>query len=156
MKVVDFLAPDAVIPALASTTKAEVLAEMAAFIAQNQGGRTAIDAEVLRRALEEREQLASTAFGNGVAIPHGKLDGIDRLVGALGRSQVGLDFDSFDGKPTHLVFVLVTPASSAVLHLEALRRLSVLFHNAAFRERLCQAPDGATMYRTIVQEDAKN
>jgi PTS system nitrogen regulatory IIA component len=155
MKVVDFLAPDAVIPALTGKSKAEVLAEMSAFIARRQAGRTSVDARVLQRALEERERLASTAFGDGVAIPHGKLPSIDRLVGALGRSQAGLDFDSFDRKPTYLVFVLVTPVHSAILHLEALRRLSELFHNAAFRQSLCEAPDGASMYRTIVQEDAK-
>jgi PTS system nitrogen regulatory IIA component len=156
MKVIDFLAPDAIIPALLGTSKAEVLAEMAAFIARHYTGRPPIEARALQRALEEREQLASTAFGNGVAIPHGKLDSVHRLIGALGRSPDGLDFDSFDGKPTHLVFVLVTPTNAAVLHLEALRRLSVLFHSASFRERLCQAPDSATMYRTIAQEDDKD
>lgn len=155
MKVVDFLAPDAVLPALAGTSKDEVLAEMAGFIASRQAGRMAIDAEVLRGALAEREQLASTAIGDGLAIPHGKLAGLDCLVGALGRSTTGLDFASLDGKPTYLVFVLVTPAGAAGLHLEALARLSRLFRNAAFRQRLCQAPDGATMYQTIAEEDAK-
>jgi nitrogen PTS system EIIA component len=154
MKIVDFLAPDAILPALAGGGKAEVLAEMAAFIARRKPGH--IDAQVLQRALEEREQLASTAIGEGLAIPHGKLDHIDGLVGALGRSTTGIDFDSLDGKPTYLVFVLVTPASSAGLHLEALARLSRLFRNAAFRQRLCQAPDGATMYQTIAEEDAKD
>jgi PTS system nitrogen regulatory IIA component len=155
MKVVDFLSPDAVIPALAGTSKSEVLAEMAAFIARSQTGSSPIDAEVLRRTLEEREQLASTAIGDGIAIPHGKLDTIDRLVGALGRSVAGLAFDSIDGKPTYLVFMLVAPANSAGIHLKALARLSRLFRDVGFRQRLFEAADGATMYRTIVEEDAK-
>ena len=155
MKVVDFLAPGAIIPALHGASKAEVLSEMAAFLAARQAAPGAIDAQALYHVLEEREQLASTAIGDGIAIPHGKLDSIDRLVGALGRSVTGLAFDSIAGKPTHLVFMLVAPANSAGIHLKALARLSRLFRDAAFRQRLLEAPDGDSMYRTIAEEDAK-
>src|SRR5512138_2330018 len=92
-----------------ATSKAEVLAEMAALIASQHTSAPTVDAEVLRHSLEEREQMGSTALADGVAFPHGKLDNLDGLVGALGRAPVGLAFDSLDGKPTHLVFVLVTP-----------------------------------------------
>ena len=155
MKVVDFLSPDAIIPALSGTSKSEVLAEMARLIAGQPSGSPAIDAQGLQRSLEEREKLGSTALADGVAFPHGKLENLDRLVGALGRSPAGLAFDSLDGKPTHLVFVLVTPANSPSLHLEALSRLSRLLRDAGLRQRLYEAVDGATMYRTIVEEDAK-
>jgi mannitol/fructose-specific phosphotransferase system IIA component (Ntr-type) len=155
MKVVDFLSPEAIITALGGTSKSEVLAEMATLIASQPNVSSAIDAEGLRRALEAREQLGSTALADGIAFPHGKLDNLECLVGALGHSPAGLAFDSLDGKPTHLVFVLVTPASSPSMHLEALSRLSRLFRDAGFRQRLSQAADGATMYRTIVEEDAK-
>ena len=158
MKVVDFLSPDAIIPALAGATKGAVLAELSDFLARLlavESEPIAIDAKVLCRVLEERELLASTAIGDGIAIPHGKLDGIDRLAGALGRSVSGLAFDSIDGKPTHLVFMLVAPSNSAGVHLKALARLSRLFRDASFRQRLLDAPDGATMYRTIAEEDAK-
>jgi PTS system nitrogen regulatory IIA component len=152
MKVVDFLAPDAIIPSLSGTSKSEVLAELSAFLAERRPG---IDAPTLLRVLHEREQLASTAIGDGIAIPHGKLDTIDRLVGMLGRSQLGLDCDSIDGKPTHLLFMLVAPTNSAGIHLKALARLSRLFRDAAFRQKLLDAPDSATMYRMIAEEDAK-
>lgn len=161
MKVVDFLSPEDILPALVGTTKGDVLAEMANFLAarpagvSGQGPLSTIDPKVLYRALEERERLASTAIGDGIAIPHGKLDGVDRLVGALGRSVPGLAFDSIDGKPTHLVFMLVAPSNSAGIHLKALARLSRLFRDASFRQRLLDASDGATMYRTIAEEDAK-
>jgi PTS system nitrogen regulatory IIA component len=158
MKVVDFLSSDAIIPALAGATKGEVLAEMAAFLCQWQTastGQSAIDPQVLCRVLEERELLASTAIGDGIAIPHGKVDTIDRLVGVLGRSVPGVAFDSIDGKPTHLVFMLVAPSNSAGAHLKALARLSRLFRDASFRQRLLDAPDRATMYQTIVEEDGK-
>ena len=158
MKVVDFLSSDAIIPALTGATKGEVLAEMAAFLCERQTastGQAAIDPKALCRVLEERELLASTAIGDGIAIPHGKVDAIDRLVGVLGRSVSGLAFDSIDGKPTHLVFMLVAPSNSAGAHLKALARLSRLFRDASFRQRLLDAPDGATMYQTIAEEDAK-
>jgi nitrogen PTS system EIIA component len=152
MKVVDFLRPDLVIPELRGGTKSEVLAEMANHLAANQAG---IEPEVLRRVLEERELLASTAIGDGIAIPHGKMDTVNQLVGALGRSTEGLEFDSIDGKPTHLVFMLVAPASSTGIHLKALARLSRLFRDALFRQRLVEASDGTAMYRVITEEDAK-
>jgi nitrogen PTS system EIIA component len=125
---------------------------MATHLARNQSG---IDAEVLRRVLEERELLASTAIGDGIAIPHGKLDSVNQLVGTLGRSVKGLEFDSIDGKPTHLVFMLVAPASSTGIHLKALARLSRLFRDALFRQRLIEAADASAMYRVITEEDAK-
>jgi PTS system nitrogen regulatory IIA component len=161
MKVVDFLSPDAILPALAGATKSAVLAEMSSFLCgrllagSGQNAQSAIDAQALCRVLEERELLASTAIGDGIAIPHGKVDTIDRLVGVLGRSVHGLAFDSIDGKPTHLVFMLVAPSNSAGAHLKALARLSRLFRDASFRQRLLDAPDGATMYQTIVEEDGK-
>jgi PTS system nitrogen regulatory IIA component len=158
MKVVDFLAPDAIIPALAGATKGEILAEMASFLCGRQAamlGQSAIEPQALCRVLEERELLASTAIGDGIAIPHGKVDTIDRLVGVLGRSVPGLAFDSIDGKPTHIVFMLVAPSNSAGAHLKALARLSRLFRDANFRQRLMDAPDGLAMYQIIVEEDGK-
>src|SRR4051812_15861278 len=152
MKVVDFLRPDLVIPELHGGSKGEVLAEMANHLARVQTG---IDPEALRRVLEERELLASTAIGDGIAIPHGKLDSVSQLVGTLGRSVQGLELDSIDGKPTHLVFMLVAPASSTGIHLKALARLSRLFRDAMFRQRLIEAPDAAAMYKVITEEDAK-
>src|SRR6185503_3997702 len=152
MKVVDFLRPDLVIPELHGGSKSDVLAEMSRHLAGVQSG---VDPEVLRRVLEERELLASTAIGDGIAIPHGKLDAVGRLVGALGRAPAGIEFESIDGKPTYLIFMLVAPASSTGVHLKALARLSRLFRDADFRQRLMAAPDAAAMYRVIVEEDAK-
>jgi PTS system nitrogen regulatory IIA component len=152
MKVTDFLAADMVVAALSADTKAGVLAEMSRHLSARVPG---VDAEALRKVLEEREQLASTAIGDGIAIPHGKLDAVGRLVGALGRAPAGLEFESIDGKPTLLVFMLVAPASSTGVHLKALARLSRLFRDADFRQRLMAAPDAVSMYQVIVDEDAK-
>lgn len=152
MKVVDFLRPDCVLPTLEGGSKADVLASMAAFLADHQSG---IDRTILTRVIGEREALASTAIGDGIAIPHGKIDNLECLMGVIGRSVEGLAFDSLDGKPTHIVFMLVAPSNSAGVHLKALARLSRLFRDAAFRQRLLEARDGAAIYQAIVDEDAK-
>jgi PTS system nitrogen regulatory IIA component len=152
MKVIDFLQPDWIIANLEAKTKPGVLAELANHMARLAPN---VDAETLRRVLEERELLASTAIGDGIAIPHGKLDSIGQLTGALGRSVPGIEFESIDGKPTHLVFMLVAPVSSTGVHLKALARLSRLFRDADFRRRLLEAPSREAMYQVISDEDAK-
>jgi len=152
MKVTDFLASDMVVAELKADTKAGVLDELSRHLAARV---ESVNPGVLRKVLEERELLASTAIGDGIAIPHGKMDAVGRLVGALGRATKGIEFESIDGKPTHLIFMLVAPASSTGVHLKALARLSRLFRDAEFRQRLLSAPDAAAMYRVIVEEDAK-
>ena len=152
MRVIDFLKPDAIIADLQAKTKAGTLAELATLMAKLEPN---VDAEGLRRVLEERELLASTAIGDGIAIPHGKLDSVGRLVGALGRAVDGIEFESIDGKPTNLVFMLVAPASSTGFHLKARPRLSRLFRDADFRQRLLAAPTREDMYQVIADEDAK-
>jgi PTS system nitrogen regulatory IIA component len=152
MRVVDFLQPDCVVANMDATTKPAVLAELSQRLARTVPG---VDAETLRHVLEERELLASTAIGDGIAIPHGKLDSVGHLVGVLGRAVSGIEFESIDGKPTHLVFMLVAPASSTGVHLKALARLSRLFRDADFRKRLLAAPSGEAMYQVIAEEDAK-
>ena len=152
MKVTDFLGPDHIVSDLQAKTKSGVLGELAQHLATKMAG---VDAGVLKRVLEDRELLASTAIGDGIAIPHGKLDAVGRLVGTLGRAREGVEFESIDGKPTHLVFMLVAPANSTGVHLKALARLSRLFRDSAFRDRLMAAADAAGMYQVIVEEDAK-
>jgi PTS system nitrogen regulatory IIA component len=152
MKVTDFLAADMVVADLVADNKSGVIAELSRHLAARVEG---VDPEALRKVLEERELLASTAIGDGIAIPHGKLDAVGRLVGALGRKRRGIEFESIDNKPTHLVFMLVAPASSTGVHLKALARLSRLFRDADFRQRLMAAPDAASMYQVIIDEDAK-
>jgi PTS system nitrogen regulatory IIA component len=152
MKVIDFLQPERIVANLAAKSKPAVLSELSAHLAELEPG---VEAEALRKVLEERELLASTAIGDGIAIPHGKLDSVGRLVGALGRSVEGIEFESIDGKPTHLVFMLVAPASSTGIHLKALARLSRLFRDPDFRQRLLAAPTREAMYQVISEEDAK-
>src|SRR4051812_11029533 len=103
MKIVDFIREELILPDLRSKAKLDVLNELATHLAQAQNG---VGKDDLVRVLVERERLASTAIGEGVAIPHGKLDAVGKLVACVGRARDGVDFDSMDGRPTHLFFVL--------------------------------------------------
>lgn len=153
MKITDILSPEMVLPELKATTKPEVLRELAGYIAAKH---PEIDAEAMAAVLAERERLGSTAIGDGIAIPHGKLAGVDRIIGIFGRHRRGVDFDSLDGRPTHLFFLLVAPEDSASLHLKALARVSRLMKDASFRERLASASDAAEIFRLIKEEDARH
>lgn len=155
MKIVDFVGPDLIVPQLQAHEKSEVIRELADHLAAHVTGSQKIDREVLAKVLLERERLASTAIGEGVAIPHGKLDAVGKLVAVVGRAPEGVDFDSMDGRPTHLFFVLVAPENSTGVHLKALARISRLFKDPEFRTRLMQAKDAQEIYRVIADEDAK-
>jgi PTS system nitrogen regulatory IIA component len=152
MKIMDILVREAVILNLAVRTKREVLAVMAASLAKAE---PQIEADRLLAVLQEREALQSTGIGEGVAIPHGKLAGLDRLVASFARSPEGLDFESIDGRPTHHFFLLVVPEQSGGQYLKALARISRFFRDASFRQKLSDAEDLDDVVRTIEEEDAK-
>ena len=153
MKILDILASESLVaPSLTGTSKTAVLRELAEHLARQQGG---IDAGRLVEVLWERERLGSTAIGDGIAIPHGKLPGLKGVIGAFGRHVAGVDFDSLDGSPTHLFFLLVAPEDSVGQHLKALARVSRLLKDRAFRDKLIAAPDGAAIFRLIREEDEK-
>ncbi len=152
MKLVEFVRPELIIPELLGQSKQQVVAELARHLARSQ---PSLDPESLTRVLMEREELASTAIGEDIAIPHGKLDTATRLIGCVGRSSRGVMFDSLDGRPTHLFFVLVAPESSTGMHLKALARISRVFKDADFRSRLMKAPTAGEMFRIIEEEDGK-
>ena len=152
MKIVDLIGRDMLVPSLRASDKRGILEELAAYMA---GHHPRIDRAALSKVLIEREQLASTAIGEGVAIPHGKLASVGEIVACLGRATAGVEFDSMDGQPTYLFFVLVAPDSSTGAHLKALARISRVFKDPEFRRRLLAAPDGESMYNVVAEEDAK-
>jgi len=152
MKIMEILVRDAVILNLGVRTKREVLLEMANALAKVE---PQIEANRLLEVLLEREGLQSTGIGEGVAIPHGKLVGLDRLVASFARSNEGVDFDSIDGQPTHHFFLLVVPEHSGGRYLKALARISRFFRDPSFRQRLGQAETAADVIRAIEDEDRK-
>ena len=152
MKIMDILVKDGAILDLASDGKEQVLVEMARAVA---AAEPALDPERLGEVLLEREALQSTGIGEGVAIPHGKIAGLERLVASFARSVKGVDFDSIDGQPTHLFFLLVVPEHSGGQHLKALARISRFLRDGEFRDKLLAASDLDDVFRAIEEEDAK-
>jgi PTS system nitrogen regulatory IIA component len=152
MKITEILSADMVVPEVGGTTKPQVLRELARPLATKYHE---LDPAAISAVLAERERLGSTAIGDGIAIPHGKMAGVKQILGTFGRHQHGVDFESLDGKPTHLFFVLVAPEDSTSLHLKALARVSRLFKDGSFRERLMTAKDAEEIFRFIVDEDAR-
>ncbi len=152
MKITDILSRDLILPNLEASTKAEVLQELAQALASKH---PEIRLDDLTAVLGERERLGSTAIGDGIAIPHGKLRGVTRIIGAFGRHREGVDFESLDGNPSQLFFVLVAPEDSASLHLKALARVSRLLKDNGFRDKLLSAAAEDDLFRLIKDEDAK-
>jgi len=152
MRIVDILPETLVVPSLHGRTKDEVLYELAAALAAAQPG---VDAARLADVLRERERLGSTAIGDGIAIPHGKWPGLQSVVAVFGRHAQGVDFDSLDGRPTHLFFLLVAPEDSVGQHLKALARVSRLLKDAAFRQALVTTTEPQQLYARICQEYEK-
>ncbi|MBW2242330.1 MAG: PTS sugar transporter subunit IIA [Deltaproteobacteria bacterium] len=152
MKIMDILVKDAVILDIESQEKDAVLLELAKRLA---AAEPVLDEERLHKVLIEREALQSTGIGDGVAIPHGKLPGLSRLVASFARSKAGVDFQSIDGQKTHLFFLLVVPEHSGGQHLKALARISRFFRDASFRKALEEASSTEDVLRAIEEEDGK-
>ena len=152
MKLVEILSADMVLPELSADTKDAAIREMCGFIAKQRNG---LKVEDMVRTLLERERLGSTGIGEGVAIPHGKLAGLDKLVALFAKSAPGIDFTAIDNQPSHLFFVLLAPHNSAGLHLKALARISRLLKSQDFRDRLLHASSSEAIYSIISDEDAR-
>mgnify|MGYP002624043104 CR=1 FL=1 len=153
MKLVEILPEALIIPALQGDSKDAVLRELAEHLAR---AHEEVDADKLVEVLWERERLGSTALGDGVAIPHGKLPGLRSVLAAFGRHPEGVDFESLDGQPSRIFFLLVAPDNSVGQHLKALARVSRLLKDDGFRQHLADTADRATLYRSICEEDDKH
>ena len=149
MKILDVLQPESILVDLQAQDKKGVIEELAAPIA----ALTGVNHEELVRVLLERERLGSTGIGGGIGIPHGKLKKLDGLALGFGISRKGVDFESMDGRPTHIFFLLLTPENSAGIHLKLLARISRLLKNDAFKERLMQSQTSEDIIAAISEED---
>jgi PTS system nitrogen regulatory IIA component len=150
MKLLDILNKDCIIPELRSQNKREVLEELTGALLNCKAN---LNKEALVEVLLERERLGSTGIGDGIAIPHGKIQELDELILSFGRSTRGIDFDSMDGRPTHLFFLLIAPENSAGTHLRALAKISRLLKSAHFRKRLMEAGTIEELFQVIQEED---
>jgi len=150
MKLSEIISIDKIIPELKAKDKKGVLGELAEVITSQH---PCIDKGMLVKVLIEREHLGSTGIGDGVAIPHGKLSSVKRPIVSFGRSKKGLDFDSMDGQPAYLFFLLLAPENSSGVHLQVLTRIAKMLKKSSFRKELMQAETQEDLYRTIIQSD---
>ncbi len=154
MKIMDFLCEDAVTVDMRSVNKSEAIKELVDQLI-DAGELDKKDKGKVVELLVAREALGSTAIGHNVGIPHAKTDCVEDLVAAFGLSRKGVDFDSLDGEPVYIFFLLLAPQDSAGPHLKALARISRLIKDKYFRDMLRQAKDKKDIVRIIETEDDK-
>lgn len=154
MKIQDFLAEGAITPDIKSSKKGDVIKELVDALI-NAGQIDKRHRNKVIDALLVRESLGSTAIGQGVAIPHAKCDCIGKLVASFGLSKKGVDFDSLDGEPAFIFFLLLAPQDSAGPHLKALARISRLLKDKYFRDSLRACGENKAIAKIIIQEDEK-
>ncbi|MEM9234759.1 MAG: PTS sugar transporter subunit IIA [Pseudomonadota bacterium] len=142
-----FLAPEDVLLDIDARCKRDLLTK----IAKHASGRLGLDCTALSDALMTREQLGTTAIGQGVAIPHAKVD-IDRLWGFFARTARPVEFDALDDKPVDLLFLLLAPATATAEHLKALSRIARTVRPAATQKALRGASDRESLYALATGE----
>lgn len=147
MELADLVSRSAILPALRVGSKKQLFQEIAnrAADAYKLGAREVI------AGLTAREQLGSTAMGDGVAIPHARIEGIDHIIGLFARLEKPVDFDAMDGRGVDLVFVLLAPEDSGADHLRALARVSRLLRSAEIREKLRETAKGDALYALLTE-----
>lgn len=153
MNIMDFLNPKAISVELKAKNKKEVITELTELLVKTGEIK---DKSGIVKILLERESLGSTGIGQGIAIPHGKSAKVKNLVAAFGISKEGVEFESLDGEPVHIFFLLVAPVDSAGPHLKALARISRLLKDRFFRETLRNARTKEEIVEIIKREDARN
>lgn len=154
MQILDFLSKKAIVTDIEHTKKEEVIRGLLDALV-NAGEIEKRNRNKLMDSLMAREALGSTAIGQGIAIPHAKSDCIDKLVAAFGVSKKGVDFDSLDGEPAYIFFLLLAPQDSAGPHLKALARISRLLKDKYFRDNLRACTDDKSIIKIISHEDEK-
>lgn len=152
MKLNEILVREACVVDMKARTKKEALRELSEVLAGSVKG---LDGAGLLDMLLEREKLGTTAMGDGIAIPHARIEALDRLLASFGRSRQGVDFDSVDGKPTHLFFLLVAPGREGSAHLLTLARLSRMLSSPEFRSKLLDVESNDDFFRVLEEEESR-
>lgn len=145
MEIFQLLSPDGVIANLKANSKKQALQELSARAAKITGQHE----RAIFDTLLERERLGTTGVGNGIAIPHGRLPGLDKLYGLFARVERPIDFDSIDEMPVDLIFLLLAPESAGADHLKALARVSRLLRDKGICEKLRGAESADAIYALL-------
>ncbi|MFA5388358.1 MAG: PTS sugar transporter subunit IIA [Candidatus Omnitrophota bacterium] len=154
MHILDFLNEKAVSADLKSQDKNSAIKELTDLLVKS-GQLKPKDRDSVVKVLLNREALGSTGIGQGVAIPHGKCEYVNELIGAFGVSKAGIKFDSLDGEPAYIFFLLLAPVESSGPHLKALARISKLLKDKYFRDSLKKSDSEKALIKTIKEEDQR-
>ena len=152
MQLADFLDFDAIKTSLPGGNKRSLLQQLANLAAQRLG----VDAAAIHASLMEREQLGSTGFGQGVAIPHGKIEGLGRIYGLFARLSEPLDYKAIDGRPVDLVFLLLSPIDAGAEHLKALAAISRVTRNGSTLEKMRGARSSDALAAVLMGADERD
>lgn len=147
MPLTDILTPEAILPSVKASSKKQLLQELAAFAAAQAG---LLESDIYE-ALLQRERLGSTGIGHGIAIPHGKLPKLDRLIGVFARLEKPIDFDALDGETVDLVFLLLAPEGAGADHLKALSRVARALRDPAIAQKLRKSHDASALFALLTQ-----
>ncbi len=147
MALTDMLPLKGIMPSLRPANKKALLEA----IAEQAEAVSGLPARVVFDALLQRERLGSTGIGGGIAIPHGKFEGLDRLVGLFARLEKPVDFSSLDGEPVDLVFVLMAPEGAGADHLKGLAKVARILRNPATTAKLRASRDAEAIYALLTQ-----
>jgi len=150
MKITELLTEDQIKVGLESDEKEEVFEELLDLLVRQ---KRLSDRDAARDAILDREDKQSTGIGRGVAIPHGKSSTITQLTAALGISREGIEYDSLDGEPVQVVFLLLAEEGNPGPHVEALAQIATLFRIPGFIERLIAAESSKELYDIITAEE---
>ncbi|MGH6948647.1 MAG: PTS IIA-like nitrogen regulatory protein PtsN [Kiloniellales bacterium] len=152
MDIVELLGTNGVVANLRATSKKQALQELSKRAAEITGQPERAIFEVL----VERERLGTTGVGQGIAIPHGKMPGLDRIYGIFARAETPIEFDSIDEQPVDLIFLLLAPETAGADHLKALARVSRLLRDRAICEKLRGTDSGEAIYALLTESAASH
>ncbi len=145
MDLSDLIGSQSILPAVKATSKRQAIQELAGKGKELTGRKEREIFDVLM----ERERLGSTGIGSGIAIPHGKIAGLDGIYGAFARLSRPVDFDAIDNQPVDLMFLLLAPEDSGADHLKALARIARIVRENGVPERLREASDATSLHRIL-------
>lgn len=152
MALADLIAQNAVLPALKANSKKQLLQEMSAKAASLTG----LPEREIFDVILQRERLGSTGVGNGIAIPHGKMPQLDRIVGIFARLEQPVNFEALDDEPVDLVVLLLAPEGAGADHLKALSRIARVMRDSDLVEKMRATDDAASLYAFLSDSQASN
>jgi len=152
MRLTDILKPQNIKIPLVAATKTDAIGELVQLMADNG---EATDAKKVLEAVLDRESTRTTGIGNGLAIPHGKTNGVKDLVMSIGKPATPIDFQSIDGRPVTIIWLLSSPPDKTSSHIHALARISRLMTIDKFRQALNAATTAQEMYDIIVKQESQ-